>query len=245
MVTLGLSAVVRELQGIARRLGSDAVAAAQMSSAASATPRDQFAENTSFPGGRDQPGAVNPSMTDPGTPFPPPWHQETTARERTRNEAPPAAAETASAARQRRDLMFSSTSRKKGGHAETRVTDLSPLDPHPAPPSGKLGEAPPATFEDAWPQPERARGPDLPTQRRSGRTPSTFAEPDPGSAGSDHEPSAAHDEDQPAVTVLKSGVVEGMAYSLYSDGSIEAQMPEGMMRFASIDELRAHLDQRS
>jgi hypothetical protein len=50
--------------------------------------------------------------------------------------------------------------------------------------------------------------------------------------------------DQPPVTVLKSGVVDGMAYSLYSDGSIEAQMPEGMMRFASIDELRAHLDQR-
>ena len=46
------------------------------------------------------------------------------------------------------------------------------------------------------------------------------------------------------MTVLKSGVVDGMAYSLYSDGSIEAQMPEGMMRFASIDELREHLDQR-
>jgi hypothetical protein len=46
------------------------------------------------------------------------------------------------------------------------------------------------------------------------------------------------------VTMLKSGVVDGMAYSLYSDGSIEAQMPEGMMRFASIDELRAYLDQR-
>ena len=54
----------------------------------------------------------------------------------------------------------------------------------------------------------------------------------------------AQNGDQPAVTVLKSGVVDGMAYSLYSDGSIEAQMPEGMMRFASIDELRAHLDQR-
>jgi hypothetical protein len=52
-------------------------------------------------------------------------------------------------------------------------------------------------------------------------------------------------EPAPAVTVLKSGVVDGMSYSLYSDGSIEAQMPEGMMRFASIDELRAHLDQRS
>ncbi len=47
-----------------------------------------------------------------------------------------------------------------------------------------------------------------------------------------------------AVTILKSGVVDGMAYSLYSDGSIEAQLPEGMIRFSSIDELRDHLDQR-
>ena len=51
--------------------------------------------------------------------------------------------------------------------------------------------------------------------------------------------------DQPSVTILKSGIVDGMAYSLYSDGSIEAQMPEGLMRFASIDELRSHLDHRS
>jgi len=47
------------------------------------------------------------------------------------------------------------------------------------------------------------------------------------------------------VTVLKSGVVDGMAYTLYSDGSIEARLPEGMMRFASIDALRTHLDQRA
>jgi hypothetical protein len=51
--------------------------------------------------------------------------------------------------------------------------------------------------------------------------------------------------ESPPVTILKSGVVDGMAYSLYSDGSIEAQMPEGMVRFASIDELRHHLDQRN
>jgi hypothetical protein len=36
-----------------------------------------------------------------------------------------------------------------------------------------------------------------------------------------------------------------MAYSLYSDGTIDAQLPEGTMRFASIDRLRAHLDQGS
>ncbi len=45
----------------------------------------------------------------------------------------------------------------------------------------------------------------------------------------------------PAVTILKSGVIDGMAYTLYSDGSIEAELPEGTMRFPSIDDLRLHL----
>ena len=72
------------------------------------------------------------------------------------------------------------------------------------------------------------------------RSPSIFAEPGPPPP-----PEPAPAVEQAPVTVLKSGIVDGMAYSLYSDGSIEAQMPEGMMRFASIDELRAHLDQRS
>jgi hypothetical protein len=43
------------------------------------------------------------------------------------------------------------------------------------------------------------------------------------------------------VTILKSGVIEGMAYTLYSDGSIEAELPQGVMRFATIEELRNHL----
>lgn len=47
------------------------------------------------------------------------------------------------------------------------------------------------------------------------------------------------------VTVLKSGVVDGMAYTLYSDGSIEAELAEGMVRFDSIEALRAHLDKPS
>ena len=50
------------------------------------------------------------------------------------------------------------------------------------------------------------------------------------------------DAEPGAPTILKSGVIEGMAYTLYSDGSIEAELPRGgMMRFASIPELRAHL----
>lgn len=45
-----------------------------------------------------------------------------------------------------------------------------------------------------------------------------------------------------AVAILKSGVVDGMGYTLYVDGSIEAEMPQGTLRFASINELRSHLE---
>ena len=44
------------------------------------------------------------------------------------------------------------------------------------------------------------------------------------------------------VAILKSGVIDGMAYTLYTDGSIEAELPQGTMRFASIDDLRSHLE---
>jgi hypothetical protein len=46
-----------------------------------------------------------------------------------------------------------------------------------------------------------------------------------------------------AIAILKSGVVDGMSYTLYVDGSIEAELPQGTLRFASIHELRAHLEQ--
>lgn len=52
-------------------------------------------------------------------------------------------------------------------------------------------------------------------------------------------------EERRAVSILKSGVVDGMAYTLYSDGSIEAELPEGMIRFTSIEDLRRHLDNHS
>jgi hypothetical protein len=48
-----------------------------------------------------------------------------------------------------------------------------------------------------------------------------------------------------AVSILKSGVIEGMAYTLYSDGSIEAQLPQGTLRFGSIAALRYHIENQS
>jgi hypothetical protein len=52
-------------------------------------------------------------------------------------------------------------------------------------------------------------------------------------------------EEQRSVAILKSGVVDGMAYTLYADGSIEAQLPQGTVRFGSIAELRAHIENNS
>jgi len=54
---------------------------------------------------------------------------------------------------------------------------------------------------------------------------------------------AAAPEAPTPVSILKSGVVDGMAYTLYSDGSIEAQLPQGTLRFGSITELRNHIEQ--
>jgi hypothetical protein len=49
------------------------------------------------------------------------------------------------------------------------------------------------------------------------------------------------DDEPPLVSILKSGVIDGMAYTLYSDGSIEADLPQGTVRFGTIEELRVYL----
>jgi hypothetical protein len=45
----------------------------------------------------------------------------------------------------------------------------------------------------------------------------------------------------PAGTVYRSGVIDGMAYSLFMDGSIEAELPTGRVKFTTIDELQQYL----
>jgi hypothetical protein len=42
--------------------------------------------------------------------------------------------------------------------------------------------------------------------------------------------------------ILRAGVIQQMAYTLFADGSIEAQMSEGIMRFTSIEEFLGHLE---
>ena len=253
-IMLALWMTVRELKNIARRLGSGAFGAGvpEARGEAMARPGPPVAatrESASAGGGflaAEQPGgsgSFSPAAPPAFSPAaPPPWQNEAVLRdhpipEPMHPEPPP------SASKPKRNLLFSSTSRKERERAQARSSEMLPPDllssdlrpRSPIVPPVETAELPPASFDDAWPKPERARPGEVSPQRRSGRMPPTLAEANGG---------PAHSEDQPEVTVLKSGVVDGMAYSLYSDGSIEAQMPEGMMRFASIDELRAHLDQR-
>jgi hypothetical protein len=234
MLLIGFWMAVRELKNIARRLGSGAAT-------------EIYAE-IPLQSGSENAGDAGPAASA-AAPSSPPWHGEAVPRDRGQDDGAPAAADAAPAVKARRNLLFSSSSRKERERSQARTTDPSAADPHPEPtprpPAPESAEPPPASFDDAWPKPERPRTVDVAPPRRSGRTPSTFAEPNPAAAVADRYPPAVRHEDPTQVTVLKSGVVDGMAYSLYSDGSIEAQMPEGMMRFASIDELRAHLDHRS
>ncbi len=258
MLLIGLWMAVGELKNIARRLGSAGTMAGfhadspSQPAPAGAAPRNQAAGDSGFfsrePAGSEDVGHVEPAAPSSAS-SPPPWHAEAADRERAPDDSSlaPAEAEPAPAVKPKRNLLFSSSSRKERERAQAR-TDPSMTVPHPEsaapPPAPESLETPPASFDDAWPKPERSRG-DIPPPRRSGRTPSTFAEPDLATASAERYPPAVRNEAPAEVTVLKSGVVDGMAYSLYSDGSIEAQMPEGMMRFASIDELRSHLDHRS
>jgi hypothetical protein len=47
-----------------------------------------------------------------------------------------------------------------------------------------------------------------------------------------------------STTVYRSGVIDGMAYSLFMDGSIEAELPDGRVKFGTIDELQKYLMSR-
>jgi prepilin-type processing-associated H-X9-DG protein len=39
-------------------------------------------------------------------------------------------------------------------------------------------------------------------------------------------------------------VIEQTAYTLFADGSVETPLPEGVLRFASIEEFLGHLEKR-
>ena len=98
----------------------------------------------------------------------------------------------------------------------------------------------PESFETAWPpEPRPARAP-------AAEAPPQHIERRPaGSAPVQESQAQVAAPEASEATILKSGVVDGMAYTLYTDGSIEAKLPQGTIRFGSVAELRAHIESNS
>lgn len=259
LVLLGLYFVCRELRNVARVFdGSGATAAP-------AAPRDKpesppklspGREDTLFT--RDQPPDLPPvrdAFADPEPPeslgrassplaaaAPPSWQDHPVNRARL--PAMPADAfepPAKPAERPRRNIMFSS--HRRGADRDAPPPEETAQRPVADEAPDRESESRPADpFDSAWPQPTRPRA--EPSTVRTDRPVSEAAEADSAPEALRERFQPPRRADESAVTVVKSGVVDSMAYSLYSDGSIEAQMPEGMVRFASIDDLRAHLDER-
>ena len=99
--------------------------------------------------------------------------------------------------------------------------------PSRSPPRGRPHTT---SFDAVWP----------PESRASRAAQETKPEPQPEPPQADV---VREEPGEPAI--LKSGVVDGMGYTLYVDGSIEAELPQGTLRFASINELREHLAKNS
>ena len=125
---------------------------------------------------------------------------------------------------------------RTNGAAPARVAPRLDMKTRPA----ALDRAKTSVFNAFWPAAPRRDAPMAPTHVAAP------APPPPSEPAAVRE--TAHDSNPAAgdvaapVSALKSGVVEGMAYTLYSDGSIEAQLPQGKLRFGSITALRNHIE---
>ena len=218
-IMLGFWTTIRELRSISRKLVSGA---AEVRNVATADVRDAVTASDLDAG---FPAAESPAAGGLFQPAaPPPWQNETVLRDHPIPD--PLHPESEPAPKQKRNLLFSSSRRERARGGEPLTPELLASELRPKP----MQPAEPLSFDNDWNRPERGKRNEPVPPRRNTRA---------------FPPSAEAGDDQPSTTILKSGIVDGMAYSLFSDGSIEAQMPEGMMRFSSIDELRVHLDQRS
>lgn len=118
--------------------------------------------------------------------------------------------------------------------SSTREPGERPVEPKVAVAEPRVGPS----FGSVDPSAEAAHWADFGGDREEGPEP---ARPRMERSSATRLPEPGHEG---RVEVLKSGTVDGMSYTLYSDGSIDAEFPDGKLRFASIDDLRQHLEER-
>ncbi len=114
---------------------------------------------------------------------------------------------------------------------------LPPPTP-PAPPRSRA-TTPKSYFDAMWPAEPKRPESEPQSATEVPEVAEAAEEPEPAP-----EPAVAEPERR-NVEILKSGVVDGMSYKLYVDGSIEAELPQGTLHFASINDLRDHLERNA
>lgn len=133
-----------------------------------------------------------------------------------------------------------SPSRNNGATEARPLPRATPQQPEPS----REQAAPP--FDAVWPErggtapageAKREARPDMPAVPPAPRRDEKPAERRPDAT--------AKPAGERTPTILKSGVIDGMPYTLYADGSIEAELPQGTVKFASVDALRAHLEKHA
>jgi hypothetical protein len=166
---------------------------------------------------------------------------------------PPPPVERAAPVEQRRSNMFDALWPAEVRAARQSQSETIARVPRPEPrPDMRLdlrNDAKPEPRVDIRPEPRSEQRPEpRPEPRGEPRSDPRFEPPaarernEPAINGSGREPMMPPPAEHRPIAILKSGVIDGMAYTLYTDGSIEAELPQGTMRFASIDDLRSHLE---
>ncbi len=146
------------------------------------------------------------------------------------------------------------TASRSGSTPETELPETSPASapaidltalariPEPPREAPAPPPPPPPTPSSLRPQMPAARPqlPPLPTPvpplTRAPPPPPPLSPPPPRS-----RPKASAAAKRPDSEVYRSGVIDGMSYSLFMDGSIQAELPQGTVKFASVDELQRYL----
>jgi len=117
-----------------------------------------------------------------------------------------------------------------------RIRSELPVAGRNNPPRSRREGSPLAPLPQPLPSDDRRRAKPPAEEPENDYVP-RFRPVDPAPASAPSRGSSA-----PADTVVRSGVIGGMAYTLYADGSIEAELSMGTVRFNSISELQDHVN---
>jgi hypothetical protein len=235
VVLIGMWLAVRE---VAKLFGAQSGQPVRVAPAPRTLPSNPFAAPAV------DPVVVAPaeSVSASSAPASPPWTSEVAARAKPREPTPELpAAEPAEALAPapdrpaRRNLLFSTKRRDK-------------IDGEQSPRPTALEAEPKVSFESAWPSPARTNGVADRGESATAVTeaPESGVDAAPQTNGPDDPAGVITTELPEGVTVVRSGTVDELAYTYYSDGSIEARIAgEKPIRFASLDALRAYVAQRN